>query len=305
MFQISGGMDKTSRGKKSNFEGMLLLRAGEEVVIFPSVLLVAFGVGGTMLVMVFHLREALEATPSQVGSISAVWSLSYILGCIFMRPVFQRVVPRSLMLISTSCMFLFLSCILFVKALWIAYMLYSLYGFAESFLLAVHDGVAFKRGRRAFTWEKDVHLQSLLKHGNDYRSARCRVPEYNRNGVSACHGMLNLPPHEHFDSRRGDYYSQDQGRCDSRGSPNRGRESERQTGEQHYCKLRNKDDVYVADVRVRRTGYQQRAQNAEEGVGIVFFECCFHIKPFFGAQVHGFHGCERTGSIRRAVVPVC
>lgn len=132
MFQISGKIDKTSKGKKCHIERMALLRAGKEVVIFPSVFLVAFGVGVTMLGMVFHLREALGATPSQVGSLSAVWALSYILGCIFMRPVFQRAVPQSLMLISTLFMFLFLLCILFVKALLIAYVLYSMYGFVES-----------------------------------------------------------------------------------------------------------------------------------------------------------------------------
>jgi len=120
-------------GNKMRIGAIRLQLESKELVIFSSAFLVAFGVGATMLGMVFHFREALGATPGQIGSLSAVWSLFYILGCIFMRPVFQKTSPRSLMLISTSFMFLFLSCILFVRDLWIAYVLYSLYGFAESF----------------------------------------------------------------------------------------------------------------------------------------------------------------------------
>jgi MFS family permease len=129
----SEGYIRETRREKRRIQAIRLRLEGKEVVIFSSAFLVALGVGTTMLGMVFHFREALGATPGQVGSLSAVWSLFYILGCIFMRPIFQKTAPRFLMLISTSFMFLFLSCILFVKDLWIAYVLYSLYGFAESF----------------------------------------------------------------------------------------------------------------------------------------------------------------------------
>ena len=110
----------------------LYTEIGKTPVIFLSAFLVAFGVGMVILGIVFHIREVFRATASQVGYFTAAWSFSYIMGCIFMRPVFNRIPPRYLMMYSTFLMSIFVISVLLVKDFWLAYIFYGLYGFAES-----------------------------------------------------------------------------------------------------------------------------------------------------------------------------
>jgi len=75
----------------------LFLGFDKTAVIYPAAALAA--VSGSMLAlgMVFYLREFLHATGVQVGGVFAVWSLSYVLGCLFIRPLTDRVLPRRLL----------------------------------------------------------------------------------------------------------------------------------------------------------------------------------------------------------------
>lgn len=105
---------------------------GKTAVIFPSAFLVALGSGLIGLGVVFYMRDIFNAPASEIGTLFALWSLCYISGCIFIRPLFDRVLPRYTLIIATSCMFAFTLPIHFVKStVWI-YVLLACYGFSTS-----------------------------------------------------------------------------------------------------------------------------------------------------------------------------
>ena len=105
---------------------------GKTAVIFPSAFLMSLGSGLISLGMVFYMRDIFNAAASEIGMLFALWSLCYISGCIFIRPLFDRVLPRYTLVIATLCMSAFTIPIHFVKsAVWI-YVLFVCYGFSTS-----------------------------------------------------------------------------------------------------------------------------------------------------------------------------
>ena len=105
---------------------------GKTSVIFPSAFLVALGSGLIGLGVVFYMRDIFNAPASEIGTLFALWSLCYISGCIFIRPLFDRVLPRYTLIIATSCMFAFTLPIHFVKSIVWIYVLFAWYGFSTS-----------------------------------------------------------------------------------------------------------------------------------------------------------------------------
>ncbi len=105
---------------------------GKTAVIFPSAFLVALGSGLIGLGVVFYMRDIFNAPASEIGTLFALWSLCYISGCIFIRPLFDRVLPRYTLIIATSCMFAFTLPIHFVKSIVWIYVLFAWYGFSTS-----------------------------------------------------------------------------------------------------------------------------------------------------------------------------
>ena len=83
--------------------------------------------------IIFYIMEVFHATPSQIGYFTALWSLSYIIGCIFIRPFFNKILPRFLMIGASLIMCLFVLLILFTKVFEAAFIYYALYGVAASF----------------------------------------------------------------------------------------------------------------------------------------------------------------------------
>ncbi|HEB30579.1 MAG TPA: MFS transporter [Spirochaetes bacterium] len=108
-------------------------KAGKSTIIFSSAFVAAVGMGIIELGIVFYIKEVYSATPSQIGYFTAVWSFSYVVGCIFIRPFFRQVLPRYLMIGSTFFMCLFILLVLFSKAFMSAAVFYNLYGIAMSF----------------------------------------------------------------------------------------------------------------------------------------------------------------------------
>jgi MFS family permease len=105
---------------------------GKTAVIFPSAFLIAVGSGLISLGIVFYLRDIFHASPSQIGLLAALFSLCYISGCLFLRPLFDRLLPRYTMIIATFCMSaLALSIPLVSSIVWV-YVLYGLCGFSNS-----------------------------------------------------------------------------------------------------------------------------------------------------------------------------
>jgi len=95
--------------------------------------MMATGISVIKLGIIFYIMDVFNATPSQVGYFTALWSLSYIIGCIFVRPLFSKVLPRFLMTVSSLLMCLFVLLILFTKVFELAFVYYALNGIAASF----------------------------------------------------------------------------------------------------------------------------------------------------------------------------
>jgi DHA1 family multidrug resistance protein-like MFS transporter/DHA1 family quinolone resistance protein-like MFS transporter len=106
---------------------------GKSSVIYPSALLVATGITTIELGIIFYIKEIFGATPSQIGYFTAVWSFCYIIGCVFIRPVFNKVLPRFLLIVSSFLMCVFVLSIIFIKVFTFAFVYYDLYGIAMSF----------------------------------------------------------------------------------------------------------------------------------------------------------------------------
>lgn len=120
-------------GQIQQFLKSLYTGIGKSFIIFPSVFLVAAGITTIELGIIFYLKEIYGATPSHIGYFTALWSFWYIIGCIFIRPLFNKVLPRYLLIGSSFFMSFFVLSILFTKAFAFAFLYYDLYGIAMSF----------------------------------------------------------------------------------------------------------------------------------------------------------------------------
>ena len=106
---------------------------GKSFVILPSAFLVATGSSIVELGIIFYIKEIYGATASQVGILTGLWSFSYIIGCVFIRPIFKRVLPRFLLIGSSLFMCIFILLVLTTKIFATALIDYSLYGFSMAF----------------------------------------------------------------------------------------------------------------------------------------------------------------------------
>jgi len=105
---------------------------GKTAVIFPAAFLMALGQGHLMLGMVFYLREVYHASGIQIGAFFALWSLVYILGCLVIRPLTDRMLPRYQLIIATLGMTVFTLCMHYGGRLVLAYVFYACSGVAAS-----------------------------------------------------------------------------------------------------------------------------------------------------------------------------
>ncbi len=105
---------------------------GKTTVIFSSAFLAAVGAGLVSLGIVFYMRDIFNASGSQIGLLVAFWSLCFISGCIFIRPLFDHILPRYTLVIATSCMCVFTLAIHSSDSLIWVYIFYGLYGFSTS-----------------------------------------------------------------------------------------------------------------------------------------------------------------------------
>ncbi len=106
---------------------------GKTTVIYPATFLVAVGMGVVNLGVIFYIRETYAVTAGQVGYFTALWSLSYITGCLLIRPLFDRVLPRYLLIGSSYLMGCLIILIPYVQNFFHACIVYGLFGLAISF----------------------------------------------------------------------------------------------------------------------------------------------------------------------------
>ena len=106
---------------------------GKSSVLFPTSFLVALGHGIVTLGVIFYIREVFSATPSQVGYFTALWSLCYVAGCLFLRPLTNLVLPRYALMCATFLKSIFIVMIVLAKDITYAYIFYGFFGLSIVF----------------------------------------------------------------------------------------------------------------------------------------------------------------------------
>jgi MFS family permease len=108
-------------------------RLGSPAVVYPGAFLVAFAEGLLNLGIVFFLRERQGASSSLIGWFMGFSVLVYMLGCLLLRPVFDRLRPQTALLIALVGMPAFLLLLVLLPALPLTFLFSGLYRLALSF----------------------------------------------------------------------------------------------------------------------------------------------------------------------------
>jgi len=106
---------------------------GKSTLLFPTAFFAALGQGLVTLGVIFYVRDVFLATPGQVGSLTGLWSLAYIVGCIFLRPLTDGILPRYLLTMAACLECLFIALILLTGSFSTLFILYTLFGMSISF----------------------------------------------------------------------------------------------------------------------------------------------------------------------------
>ncbi len=101
-------------------------------VIYPAAFLMAVTMGLMTLGMVLYARLVLEAGGARIGVLAGIWSLTYVFGCLVVRPWFNRVLPRFLIIGSTATMAVVVVVMLGAETYGMLLVLYALFGLALS-----------------------------------------------------------------------------------------------------------------------------------------------------------------------------
>jgi len=105
---------------------------GKTAVIYPAAFLMAVAIGVLILGMVFYLQETFRASQTQVGICAALFSIAYITGCLVLRPLSARVLPRYLLMGSTFAMAVLVFCTIQSRSLVLAMAFHCLVGLATA-----------------------------------------------------------------------------------------------------------------------------------------------------------------------------
>jgi len=77
---------------------------GKPAIIYPAALTVALALHQVILGLVFFTRDVHGASPACIGWLAGSWSMSYVIGCMLVRPLFRNFLPRHLMVASNLVM---------------------------------------------------------------------------------------------------------------------------------------------------------------------------------------------------------
>ncbi|MCF7849149.1 MAG: MFS transporter [Kiritimatiellales bacterium] len=147
-------------------------RIGKTGVIFPAAFITAVGLSTMVVGIVFYASEALGASAGQVGALAATFSICYIAGCLFLRPVSSWILPRYSVLLATSVMALCMVFVLVSASLPWVFLWYGAIGLAACFFwpplmgwLSTNiegDELSRALGRFNLSWSGGVILGPLL-----------------------------------------------------------------------------------------------------------------------------------------------
>jgi MFS family permease len=108
-------------------------RFGKMAVILPAAFINSLAIGTMSLGILFVIKDLYGASAALVGSLGALWSLSYFLGCIVLRRVANRLQPRTSMVVMLLGSTILFSLFLLRPGLWQAFAAYTAYGFIMAF----------------------------------------------------------------------------------------------------------------------------------------------------------------------------
>ena len=99
---------------------------GKGTVLFPSAFLAAVGEGMLALGLVFFMRQVYGASAGLIGTLVASGTLVYVVGCLLVRPLFDRVRPRFLLIGAAAAMALTLGLLILVRSIPLTFLLLAL-----------------------------------------------------------------------------------------------------------------------------------------------------------------------------------
>jgi len=150
----------------------LRLEAGKTTIIYPIAFLAAVASATYALGMVFYLQERFAATGKIVGIFSAVWLLSYLIFCLILRPIYNKILPRYLILLSTISSCVILTGIIITKILWLVLFFQILLGASTALFWAPLVGwlshgfegreLSKIQGKYNFCWSSGVIIGPYL-----------------------------------------------------------------------------------------------------------------------------------------------
>ena len=92
---------------------------GKTAVIYPATLLTSVSIGILIFGTLFYLKAVFAASESLIGLNAALWSFSYIIGCLLLRPLSERIPPRYVLTGATFFMAVFVLGMLKAPWLWL------------------------------------------------------------------------------------------------------------------------------------------------------------------------------------------
>lgn len=107
--------------------------SGKMAVILPSAFINSLAVGCMSLGMLFVVKDLFGAGPGLVASLGALWSTSYLIGCIVLRVPAGRLRPRTAMTVMLLGSAAAVSAFLAYPGLWQAFASYACFGLLTAF----------------------------------------------------------------------------------------------------------------------------------------------------------------------------
>ena len=139
-----------------------LAEVEKTTVVFPSSFLINASNGLIGFGIIYYLRDTYRAEPYVIGLFVALYSVFYFSGCLLLRPLLQKLLPRISMLIGIFLMASTITGILLIHSLPVAFVLYCISGFGIAFhwpplmgwISAGREGQALNKtiGRFNFSW---------------------------------------------------------------------------------------------------------------------------------------------------------
>lgn len=108
----------------------LLSGLGKTAIVLPASFLMNASNGLVNFGIIYYLRDTYGAEPSIIGWFNAFYSLAYFAGCLGLKPLLVRLLPRYSMMAASVLMATSTLGILLLRSLWINFFLYGFFGFA-------------------------------------------------------------------------------------------------------------------------------------------------------------------------------